>query len=123
MDVDFFVGDIIVATENKIWPCFTKKLQVFEKFIEPNIFICLALISRCSRRKIGIDQCCISKVKPDNSTFCIALHIAISCLEKIGFYFCENSYTTITFFLSRIPIVVITKIGKLFVIYIIFMRL
>ena len=48
--------------------------------------------------------------------------MTISIFNIIGFYFCEHRYATISFFLCTEPIIVEAEVGKLFMVYIVFMR-
>src|SRR4030095_7152948 len=122
VNIDLFMGYIIITTQDHFREFCFQVTEIIKKFVKPCILYSLPLFAGCARRKIGIDQTQIIKIKLQYPPFFIAYVMSCTILNIVRFYFCKYCHPAITFFLRAEPVVQVSKSMKRLVIYVFALR-
>src|SRR5947209_627559 len=99
MNIDFFMSNVIVATQYDIWMLLSQGLHIVVKFVQPLVLVLLPFIARCTGREVSIDQFHLTKIQLNHPPFIITYFMAGAALHAIGMNFGKYGYAAIAFFL------------------------
>src|SRR5450432_1714016 len=109
MNINFFMGYIIIAAENKLRIFLFLFIKVSVELIQPGIFKSLSFITAGAGREISIDKPHVFKIQLDYPSLIIAYFMTGAIFHIVRFYFCKYRYAAIPLLLGTVPEIMVAK--------------
>ena len=109
MDIDGFVTDIIVATNNEFFRRIVRVINEIVEGVQEFVLHILADISGGTGREVATHDIVAIDVCGDHSAFGVEKFMPHAGIHSVRFDFRKNANTTIAFFLCREKIAVVSQ--------------
>lgn len=109
MNINFSVGNVVVAADDEAGLLLPHRADVFEELVKPLVFVNLPLVAGRAGGKVCVDQREVGKICADYATLRIALKDAIPVVDSLWRPARQDGHATIPFLLGRKPKGLVSK--------------